>query len=157
MGCNDSVGLLGKHHFWNLKRFKKWFFFFPFFLFCSCKLGSVAIPGIFLMVVLTKHKLHNLIKKRNSYIDNNNNKKNTQIHKVYNCILQVFIFWNRCMIVLLSMLQATSLSIYTTKQSFIHWSPIQLHSSFFIYFIAEKLFSTIAVKTGRVKSNFTSK
>ena len=31
-------------------------------------------PGIFLRVFFKKHKLHNLIKK-NSYIDNNNNKK----------------------------------------------------------------------------------
>ena len=44
-----------------------------------------------------------------------------QICKIYNCFLQVFIFWNRFMIVLLSILQATSLSMYTTKQSSIHW------------------------------------
>ena len=116
-----------------------------------------TIVRIFLRMFLKKYKLHNLKKKRNSYIDNNNNKKNMQIHKVYNCLLRVFIFWNRCMIVSLSMLQATSLSIYTTKQSSIHWSSIRLRSLFFIYFIAEKLLSTAAIATGWVKTNFTSK
>ena len=93
---------------------------------------AVAALGIFLRVFLRNHKLHNIIKR-----------------EIY--ILKSF------MIVSLSMLSATSLSIYTIKQSFIHWSPIRLRSSFFIYFIVEKLLSIVAKAIGMVKTNFTSK
>ena len=123
-------------------------------------LKSMATLGIFFRVFLKKHKLHNLIKREIHILTTTTikkKKKNTQIHKVYNCFLRVFIFWNHCMIVSLLMLQAIFLSIYTTKQSFIHWSSIQLRSSFFIYFIVEKLRSIVAVVTGMVKTNFTSK
>ena len=83
--------------------------------------------------------------------------KKKKYMKFYKILLRVFIVWYRCMIASLSMLSNTLLSMYVTKQSFIHWSPIRLRSRFFIYFIAKKLLSTIAVATGRVKTNFTSK
>ena len=121
-------------------------------------LKSMATLGIFFRVFLKKHKLHNLIKREIHILTTTTiKKKNTQIHKVYNCFLRVFIFWNHCMIVSLLMLQAIFLSIYTTKQSFIHWSLIRLRNSLFIYFIAEKLLSTVAVATRMIKTNFTSK
>ena len=100
----------------------------------------VVTPRNFFRVFLNKYKLHDLIKRKFFIYWQQQQSKNTQIHKVYNCLLRVFIFWNRCTIVSLSMLQATSLSIYTIKQSFIHWSPIWLYSSFFIYLIAKTSF-----------------
>ena len=77
-------------------------------------LTLVATLEIFFRVFLNKHKLHNLI-KRKFYILTTTTIKNKQIHKVYNCLLWVFIFWNRCMIVSLSILQATYFSTYTTQ------------------------------------------
>ena len=117
----------------------------------------VVTPRNFFRVFLNKYKLHDLIKRKFFIYWQQQQSKNTQIHKIYNFLLRVFIFWNRYIIVSLSMLQATSFSIYTTKQSFINWSPIRLRSSFFIYFIAEKLLSIVAVVTKIVKTNFTSK
>ena len=59
-------------------------FLFYFTNRCRNKNFSQGVPQ--------KIKITQPNKNRNSYIENNNNKKNTQIHKVYNCILQVFIF-----------------------------------------------------------------
>ena len=64
----------------------------------------LVAPGIFLMMFFKIHKLYNLI-KREVYILTTTTtttiKKNTQIYKVYNCLLWVFIFWNRWIIVLI--------------------------------------------------------
>ena len=53
-------------------------------------------------------------------------KKTLKFLKFLNFLSQVFIFWNCCIITLLSMLAATSFSMYTIKQSLNYWSPIQL-------------------------------
>ena len=58
--------------------------------------------------------------------------KKKKYMKFYKILLRVFIVWYRCMIASLSMLSNTSLSMYVTKQSFVHWSPIRLRSRFFI-------------------------
>ena len=62
-------------------------------------------------------------------------------------IHKVLQFWYRYMITLLLMLANTLLSMYVTKQSFIHRFPIQLCNWFFIYFITEKLISGVTVTT----------
>ena len=66
---------------------------------------AVATLRMFFRMFLKKNKLYNLIKREIHILTITTTiKKNTQIHKVYNCLLRVFIFWNRCMIVSLSML-----------------------------------------------------
>ena len=50
-----------------------------------------------------------------------------------------------------------SFSIYVTKQSSIHWSPIRLRNYFFMNFIIEKAISIVTVVTGRIDNSFTSK
>ena len=52
-----------------------------------------------------------------SYIDND--KKNMQIHKTYNIFLRIFIFWNHCIMVSLSMLQSTFLSNFSSIKYFL--------------------------------------
>ena len=52
----------------------------------------VAALGIFLRVFLKKYKLYNLIKREIHILTTITIKKNTQIHKVYNYLLRVFIF-----------------------------------------------------------------
>ena len=47
----------------------------------------VTAPGIFLRIFLKKYKLYNLIKREIHILKK---KKNTQIHKVCNCLLRVF-------------------------------------------------------------------
>ena len=51
-------------------------------------------PEIFLKMFFKKHKLYNLIKREIhiliTTIKNKKIKKNTQIYKVYNCLLRVF-------------------------------------------------------------------
>ena len=62
----------------------------------------------------------------NICIDITKKKKRLKYMKFFIFLSQVFIFWNRCMITLLSMLAARSFSMYTVKQSLNYWSPIQL-------------------------------
>ena len=97
----------------------------------SMRLTSGA-SGIFFRTFLKKQKLHNLIKREIHILTTIIIKKNAQIHKVYNFLLRVFIFWNRCMIVSLSMLQATSFSMYITKQCYKFWACYVI--TFFFFF-----------------------
>ena len=60
------------------------------------------------------------------------------------------------MITKLSMLRQMSFSMYTIKQSFIHWSFIWLCHQFFATFIAENAFSTMAVTIGKVNVKLTN-
>ena len=62
----------------------------------------------------------------NICIDITKKKKRLKYMKFFIFLSQVFIFWNRYMIALLSMLAATYFSMYTAKQSLNYWSPIQL-------------------------------
>ena len=62
----------------------------------------------------------------NICIDITKKKKRLKYMKFFIFLSQVFIFWNRYMIALLSMLVATSFSMYTAKQLLNYWSPIQL-------------------------------
>ena len=61
------------------------------------------------------------------------------------------------MIIKLSMLQKMSFSIYTIKQSFIHWSLIRLRLQFFATFIAENAFSTVTIAIGKVSVKLINK
>ena len=80
--------------------------------------------GLFRRKVNKKHKLYKILNIRKlGYI---NIEKKLKYIKFYNCFLWCFIFWNCCMIISLSILQNTSLSMYTVKQSFINWSPTWL-------------------------------
>ena len=67
-----------------------------------------------------------MIKIKLEYMYWHHKKKRLKYMKFFIFLSQVFIFWNRCMIALLSMLAATSFSMYTAKQSLNYWAPIQL-------------------------------
>ena len=83
-------------------------------------LSLLAVSRIFLRVFLKKYKLCNLIKREINILITTSIKKIRKYIKFTIVFLWVFIFF-QCMIVSLSMLQAISLLMYITKQSFIYW------------------------------------
>ena len=59
----------------------------------------MATPEIFFRVFLNKYKLHNLIKRKICILITTTIKKNTQIYKVYNCLLRCFLI--KCLSIIL--------------------------------------------------------
>ena len=79
----------------------------------------LAVSRIFLRVFLKKYKLCNLIKREINILTTTSIKKYANTYSLQLSFYE-FLFFFQCMIVSLSILQAISLLMYITKQSFIY-------------------------------------
>lgn len=76
---------------------------------------------------------------------------------IYNYPQHVLVYWKHRITISLSIESNTSFSMYTTKISFNHLSPILLQCGFFTIFINGKTLSTKVVAIGKINANLTNK